>query len=154
MRTRPEDKEKTVREYVRVTKPGGYVGLSESTWLKSPLPPEILAWAAQDLGTHVKPLDSDGWVRLLEGAGLSDIVAKTYEVNVREEAKALVSRYGYAGILHSLWRALVMYVSNPAYSRFVKGVRKSGITPDGLRDYLCYGIYVGRKRCEACSRDG
>ncbi|MCX6654667.1 MAG: hypothetical protein NTY03_06050 [Candidatus Bathyarchaeota archaeon] len=143
-----------MREYVRVTKPGGYVGLSESTWLKSPPPPEIVAWAAQDLGTHVNLLDLDGSVRLLEGAGLGDIVAKTYEANVREEAKALVSRYGFAGILHSLWRALVMYVSNPAYSRSVKGVRKSGITPDDLMDYLGYGIYVGRKRYESYLQNG
>jgi SAM-dependent methyltransferase len=141
----PEDKARAVREYARVAKPGGYVGLSESTWLKAPPPPEILAWAAQDLGAHVKPLTSNGWVELLNGAGLRDIVARTYEVKVREEAKALVGRYGYGGMLRSLWRALVMYVRNPAYRRFVKGVRKSGVVPSNLVEYLGYGIYVGRK---------
>ena len=35
----PEDKQKAVNEYVRVLKPGGYVGLNESTWLKTPPPP-------------------------------------------------------------------------------------------------------------------
>lgn len=39
----PEDKQKAVSEYVRVTKPGGYVGLNESVWLKVPPPPEIVA---------------------------------------------------------------------------------------------------------------
>jgi ubiquinone/menaquinone biosynthesis C-methylase UbiE len=29
----PEDKQLAVREYVRVIRPGGYVGLNESTWL-------------------------------------------------------------------------------------------------------------------------
>ena len=52
----PEDKQKAVNEYVRVTKPGGYVGLNESTWLKFPPPPELVAWASQDLGANVKPL--------------------------------------------------------------------------------------------------
>jgi len=30
----PDDKQKAVNEYVRVTKIGGYVGLNETTWLK------------------------------------------------------------------------------------------------------------------------
>ncbi len=141
----PEDKEKTVKEYTRVTKPGGYVGLSESTWLKSPPPPEILAWAAQDLGAHVKPLTSDGWARLLEGAGLRDIVARTYEIEVRKETKTLVRRYGYGEMLRTLYRALILYARNPWYRRFVKDVRKTGIAPDSLVEYLGYGIYVGRK---------
>jgi arsenite methyltransferase len=42
----PEDKQKAVTEYVRVTKPGGYVGLNESVWLKVPPPPELIAWAS------------------------------------------------------------------------------------------------------------
>jgi len=54
----PEDKQKAVNEYVRVTKPGGFVGLNESTWLKVPPPPELVAWASQDLGASVKPMTS------------------------------------------------------------------------------------------------
>jgi len=142
----PDDKEKAAREYVRVTKRGGYVGLSESTWLKAPPPPEILAWAAQDLGAAVKPLTSEGWVGLLEGADLRDINARTFEIQVQREAKALAGRYGYGGILRSLWRILVMYIRNPAYRGFVKDVRKTGITPDNLVEYMGYGIYVGRKQ--------
>ena len=65
----PEDKQGAVNEYVRVTKPGGYVGLNESTWLKVPPPPELVAWASQDLGANVKPLTSGDWVGLLERAG-------------------------------------------------------------------------------------
>ena len=141
----PEDKEKAVKEYARVTKPGGYVGLNESTWLKTPPPPEILAWAAQDLGAHVKPLDSDGWANLMEDAGLRDLVVRTYETKVEKETKALVSRYGYGGMLRTFYRALVLYARNPEYRRFVKGVGKDGIAPDGLLEYLGYGIYVGRK---------
>ena len=46
----PEDKQKAVDEYARVTKPGGYVGLNESTWLKVPPPPEMVAWASPGCG--------------------------------------------------------------------------------------------------------
>jgi len=38
----PEDKQKAVSEYARVTKPGGYVGLNETAWLKVPVPSDVL----------------------------------------------------------------------------------------------------------------
>jgi arsenite methyltransferase len=141
----PEDKKGAVREYARVTRPGGYVGLNESTWLKAPPPPEMVAWASQDLGDQAKPLTTEGWTGLLEGAGLTEIVVNVREVRVREEAKGLVRRYGYGGMFRSIYRGLVMYARNPAYRRFVKEVRQEGITPDNLEEYFGYGIYVGRK---------
>ena len=141
----PEDKQRAVREYARVTKPGGYVGLNEATWLKTPPPPEIIAWASQDLGACVKPLTSDEWAGLLEEAGLTGIVVNVREVRPRREAKGLVRRYGYWGMLRSLYRALFLYLRSPAYRRFVKDVRKEGITPDNLEEYLGYGLFVGRK---------
>jgi arsenite methyltransferase len=141
----PEDKERAISEYARVTKPGGYVGLNESTLLKTPPPPEVVAWASQDLGAQVKPLTSEGWVKLLEGAGLGEVVARTYEIQVKKEAKELVRRYGYGGMLRSMCRALSLYASSSDYRRFVKEVRSKGIAPDSLTEYLGYGIYVGRK---------
>ena len=141
----PEDKQKAVKEYARVTKPGGYVGLNESTWLKVPPPPEMIAWVSQDLGAHVKPLTPEGWVGLLDGAGLTVQTADVREVKVREEAKGLVRRYGYGGMLRSLYRGLAMYASNPAYRKFLKKVRKEGVTPDNLQEYFGYGLYVGKK---------
>ena len=141
----PEDKQGAVNEYVRVTKPGGYVGLNESTWLKVPPPPEVVAWASQDLGASVKPLTSDEWVGLVEGAGLREIVVGTYEINVKNEARGILQRYGCRGILRTLGRALSLYAKNPAYRKFVKKVRGDGITPENLDEYFGYGVYVGRK---------
>ena len=141
----PEDKQRAVNEYVRVTKPGGYVGLNESIWLKVPPPPEVVAWASQDVGTNVKPLTSDGWVGLLEGAGLREITARTYEINTRNEARGILQRYGCRGMLGVLCRALSLYARNPAYRRFVKEVREGGVTPENLDEYFGYGVYVGRK---------
>jgi ubiquinone/menaquinone biosynthesis C-methylase UbiE len=141
----PEDKQKAVNEYVRVTKPGGYVGLNESTWLKVPPPPELVAWASQDLGANIKPLTSSEWVGLLETAGLREIVVKTYEVNVQDESKGIIRRYGCGGILGVLFRMLSLYARSPAYRKFVKEARKDGITPKNLDEYFGYGLYVGRK---------
>jgi len=141
----PKDKQRAVNEYVRVTKPGGYVGLSESTWLKVPPPPELIAWVSQDVGATVTPLTSDAWAGLLEDAGLREIVVRLYNVNAGNEAKELLRRYGCRGMLGSLLRGLSLYARSSAYRRFVKGVRECGVVPESLNEYFGYGMYVGRK---------
>lgn len=141
----PEDKQRAVNEYVRVTKPGGYVGLNESIWLKVPPPPEVVAWASQDVGANVKPLTSDAWVELLESAGLREITTRTYEINTQNEARGILRRYGFGGMLRVLCRTLSLYARSPAYRRFVKEVREGGVTPENLDEYFGYGTYVGRK---------
>lgn len=141
----PEDKQRAVNEYARLTKPGGYVGLNESTWLKVPPPPEILDWVAQDLGFAVKPQTREAWVGLLEAAGLVDIAVKIYEIDVKDETKGIVQRYGLGGFLRVQLRILGLYLRSPAYREFVKGVRQRGLTPENIDEYFGYGIFVGRK---------
>jgi ubiquinone/menaquinone biosynthesis C-methylase UbiE len=141
----PEDKQRTVKEYARVTKLGGYVGLNESTWIKVPPPPEMVEWVSQDLGAQVKPLTSEEWTGLLQGAGLTVQTVDVREIKVREEVKGLVNRYGYGGMLRSAVRGLVMYTRNPAYREFLKKVRTVGVKPENLEEYFGYGLYVGKK---------
>ncbi len=142
----PQDKQQAVNEYVRVTRPGGYVGLNETTWLKVPPPPEIIAWAQQDIGASVKPQTSQAWTDLLLAAGLKDIVEETYPIDPQDEAKGILKRYGLGGMLGILGRTLILYTKSPDYRKFVKGVRQgSGIVPDHLTEYLGYGFFVGQK---------
>jgi arsenite methyltransferase len=141
----PEDKQKAVNEYVRVTKPGGYVGLNETAWLKVPPPPEVIVWAAQDIGANIMPLTPDAWTGLLETAGLKEIMAKTYTVNTQNEAKGILRRYGLGGMLGVMGRMLLLYARSPAYRKFVKEVREAGIVPENLEVYFGYGLFVGRK---------
>ena len=142
----PKDKQKAVDEYVRVTKRGGYIGLNESTWLKSPPPPELLAWASQDLGANIGPLTSGDWTGLLANAGLSEIITKTFAIDLRDEGKGMLRRYGWGGMLGIMGRMLSLYVTNPAYRKFVKEVRENEITPTNLEEYFGYGLYVGKKK--------
>ena len=141
----PADKQKAVSEYARVTKPGGYVGLNETAWLKVPPPPEVIAWAAQDVGASVKPLTPDEWVGLLDAAGLKEITAQVHAVDIQDEAKGILQRYGWAGMLRILGRTLLLYAKSPSYRDFVKRVRQGGIVPDHLNEYLGYGLFIGRK---------
>jgi len=141
----PEDKQRAVNEYARVTRPGGYVGLAESTWLRVPPPPELVAWVSQDVGGTAQPLSADEWTGLLEKAGLQDITVRVHPVNAKDQARLLLRRYGYGGMIGSALRGLVMYVRNPAYRKFVKSVRQVGVLPRNLAEYFGYGMYVGRK---------
>lgn len=140
----PEDKQKAVNEYVRVTKPGGYIGLNESTWLKIP-PPELIQWVSQEADVNASPLSSKEWTDLLKNAGLKEIQAKTYEIDVKNEAKGLVRRYGFAVMIGVMFRMLFLYIKNPSYREFVKKLKKKGVTPKNLEQYFGYGLYVGQK---------
>ena len=139
----PDDKQRAVNEYMRVTKPGGHVGLNESTWLKTPPPAELVEWVSQDLSGNAEILSADGWVGLLEGAGLRDIVVRTYELSPRGEVASVIRRYGLREMLGVWGRSLVMYVRNPDSLAVVKG---AGAMPKNAFQYFGYGIYVGRKR--------
>jgi arsenite methyltransferase len=141
----PEDKQKAVNEYVRLVKPGSYVGLNETTWLKVPPPPEVVAWAAQDVGASVKPLTPEAWTELLVVAGLREIVSKTYAINTQDEAKGILRRYGLGGSLAITARMLFLYTRSPAYRKFTKEVRQGGVIPENLEEYFGYGLFVGRK---------
>jgi ubiquinone/menaquinone biosynthesis C-methylase UbiE len=141
----PADKAKAVSEYMRVLKPGGYLGLNESTWLKTPPPPEVIAWASQEVGATVSPLTKDQWAGLLEKTGFRELVVEIQEIDVKDEAKGILARYGFSGMIRILGRTFKLYFGNKNYRDFVKGVSQSGITPENLTEYFGYGIYVGKK---------
>ena len=141
----PDDKAKSIREYYRVTKPGGFIGLNEATWLRTPVPDQIQSWASQDLGANVSPLQPREWVELMEYAGLVDIFQRTSTISTREESRGILERYGWGGFLGSLVQAFKLFVRDPYYREFLKSVREEGLTPPNLDEYFGYGIYVGKK---------
>jgi hypothetical protein len=67
-------------------------------------PPELVAWASQDVGACVQPLTADEWVGLLENAGLQDITVRIHSVDVKKEPVLLLRRYGYGGMIGSATR--------------------------------------------------
>jgi len=140
-----DDKQKAIMEYVRVTKPGGMIGLNETSWLKYPPPPEMLAWASQDVSTTVAPIKPDEWSTLLRTAGLEDIFVKIVPIQVQDESKMIISRYGFGELLRILGRTLRLYLKSKDYRNFVREVQQGGITPDHLEDYFGYGLFIGKK---------
>jgi len=141
----PADKQLAVNEYARVIKPGGFVGLNESTWLKVPPSQELVEWVQQDVGATVEPLTAEGWKDLLVKAGLKDIVVILKNVDVKSESRGILQRYGVGGLLSMLAKAFRLYLRNPNYRQFVKEVKQGGLIPKDFDVYFGYGIFVGRK---------
>ena len=141
-----DDKQRAVDEFVRVTKPGGYVGVTEVTLLKPTDDREFLSYMAKVGGVRGEMLSEAEWVRHLHDAGLQDIVARAHHMDIREEAKARLRRYRGRDMVAALARLPRMWFANPDDRAFlretfggVKHVRKETF------DHLGYGAYAGRK---------
>jgi len=135
------DQQKAMREYVRVVKPGGYVGLNEATWRKEPIP-ELQHHLMRIWGPTIQVRSAEEWQQLLEEAGLRDIVARVRPINVRSEAGSRFKRLGYWNVLRTWAKMPGMIRTRPDYRAFLK---EAFSTPKELIAYWAAGLYVGRK---------
>jgi ubiquinone/menaquinone biosynthesis C-methylase UbiE len=140
----PPNKYKAIQELVRVCRPGGRVGLNETTWMKMPVPVEMAAWVAQELSSNAEIYPEAGWQQLLVEAGLTDISIQTYQISGRQEALRNIQRYGCGSILRAWGRTFSVYRNDPEYREMLDKVKATPM-PDDLFEYFGYGIYVGTK---------
>jgi len=138
-----EDKQRAVNECARVTKPGGYVGLNEATWMKASPPTELVEYYFRTTGT--KPETSDGWVEFLVGSGLKDVVVRTYKMSVLTEYIDGIRRFSLKELLRTGHRFLSLSITSPAFRRFAKEAVPSATIVKAIFEYLGYGLYVGKK---------
>lgn len=136
------DKKKAISEYKRVTKPGGYVGLNEAIWLKTP-PKELVEYISRIAKAEFPT--SDEWKELLESAGLKDLVAKTYKINMLNEMAEQTRRLDLREYLQAWYRFLLGCIKNPLYRKFAKNALFAPRSILQFLKYVGYGIYVGRK---------
>ena len=129
------DKERAIREMVRVVKPGGYVGIHDICW-QPDTPSKMKKRLAET--EEESPETLEGWKLLFEKAGLVEIETVDKSFLIPTWIKDSKKKLGFKGQL-KLW---------------LKIVRRWGIL--GLRNiwsserifqsqYTGYGIIVGRK---------
>jgi arsenite methyltransferase len=135
-----EDKQRVVSECARVTKPGGYVGLNEELWIEVP-PAQVVERVRHIWDIKPDILTLEGWRGLLEGAGLSDVVALTYKFNARRESSQM-KRYSFQDMWRMFYRTLYLYIKNPAFRKYMAADR---YLPKDTFEYLGYAVLVGRK---------
>jgi len=133
-----DDKRRGLDEYLRVTKPGGYVGLNEATWVKTPPPAGLVEYLSGVFGIQGEILDVTGWQDLLTCAGLADIVTSVLAADTLS-----TKRDDLLDVLRVWPRVLHLYVTSSTFRKFI---RETLSVPKDLLDYFGYGVYVGRKR--------
>lgn len=135
-----ENKLDALREYKRVTKPGGYVGMTEMTWLVPPSP-EIEGSFKSMVSAH--PLDAPGWKELLVKAGLSDVAGDGYRMEVAEESRGRFERYGRWRLTKIMLKMPFLLLRDRRSRQFMKD--GAGAMSRDMLDVIGYGVYAGRK---------
>lgn len=134
-----EDKARAISECVRVTKPGGYVGLNEAFWIKPP-PADLAAKAKAAVGPCMETLET--WQALWETVGLQERAIKLHRMDARAETKGRIQWVGWRWLLRAWGRLLPLYATNRAVRESIKDVFD---TPLRIFDYAAYALFVGRK---------
>jgi arsenite methyltransferase len=135
-----DDKPRAIRECIRVTKPGGYVGLNESFWTKEPSP-EMIALAQDSLGSSI-PTEGD-WKVLWEACGLRDRTVSLRRVDSRLEVRDRLRWVGRRWVVRGFGRLLRLFFTNPEMRRSVKNFF-GGSALDSMQ-VIGYGLFTGRK---------
>ncbi|MBC8506335.1 MAG: class I SAM-dependent methyltransferase [Chloroflexi bacterium] len=133
------DKEKAMREYMRVVKPGGYIGFTEAIWVNDPSEAAVELMAEATGQQFHSP---EVWERLFENSGLVDLHSENHAMTMRDEARnqsSLVGLRDYLKILGRFFRLIFV-------DREVRSLMKYvGSNPRGYFEFMGFGIYSGRK---------
>ena len=132
------DLQKAASEYVRVVKPGGYVGLNEAVWYSTP-PEEGEQMMLELTGQRLRRADE--WIALLKDAGLQDIKDRTYPVVMKEEMRSQLGFFSISEYLRLLWRAIKSMFSDATTRQMMRLALRE---PRSAYDYMGYGLYVGK----------
>ena len=134
-----EDKTRAISECVRVTKPGGYVGLNEGLWLREP-PPGMVERVRDAIGPSVPT--EQAWRSLWAASGLHERVVRIRQLDPRAEIKGRIRWIGWPWILRAWGRALRLYVKDPAIRQSIK--QQFDVPLDVFR-FAGYGLFAGKK---------
>ena len=138
-----ENKAKALGEYGRVTKPGGYVGFNEVTWLEKP-PPDLVRYLYRIMGAEFLT-GNGGWKKLLDGSGLVETTALVYKTNLVSQWVNEVRQIEFRDFLRAWGKFLYLFFTSKASRRFTREALSFPRSIFHLFRYFGYGIYVGRK---------
>ena len=133
-----KNKGAAIQELVRVTKPGGYIGLNEAFWTQD-LPEELLhySWSiAPAVNTE------EEWRALWHTSNLVERFIETYSVDAKQEVRDRIEWIGWRSILPAWGRALKLLFTKPGWR---KAVKEQFDTPAEIMSMLGYGLFIGRK---------
>lgn len=129
------EKSRAILEMVRVAKPGGRVGIHDLCWKES-APADLKQRLAELENEHPETLD--GWKRLFEEAGLTDVLTRDKSELIARWTKETRKQLGLIGQFKIYWKILRRWGFGGLW-RIKKSERVF------CSEYLGYGIIVGSK---------
>jgi len=137
-----QDKPRALAEMIRVTRPGGYVGLNESYWSQHPPEGSAQAWAS--LGSAI--ITADEWRALWAATPLEERVVQPRGYRFGREAGDRMRWIGWGEALRAWGRIIKMMATNRALWGAVRtSLRAQRETPRELMRAFAYALFVGRK---------
>jgi ubiquinone/menaquinone biosynthesis C-methylase UbiE len=137
------DKANAMLEYVRVTKPGGFIGMNEVNWLIEPSP-DLRAYSSLVMA-GANFLTVDGWKDIFSTAGLHEVQVNSFKMDLRQQRTEEMHSLERCEALRAWKRFIKGLFTDPMYWEFTKKVMsKPGLLIQFTRS-IGYGIYVSRK---------
>jgi ubiquinone/menaquinone biosynthesis C-methylase UbiE len=135
------DKRKTLSEFIRVSKHGGYVGFTESVW-RGESEGEMEKFLKRTADPQAQMEKHETWMKLLESRGLVENVAHDYDVSMTEYIWKQIQRIGVWRLLEACGRTLRLILTSEKYRSFLV---ESSRLPRDLVKNIGYGVYTGKK---------
>jgi len=129
------DKERVIREMIRVTKPGGFVGIHDICWTKD-TPEDIKQRLAEIEGERPETLD--GWKNLFDKAGLIDVITVDKSYLIKDWKRDIMKKIGFMVQL----RLFLKIINKWGFGGLMKIMESGKIFQS---QHVGYGIIVGKK---------
>ena len=134
------NRDRVLREFMRVTKPCGHVGFTESFWAAPPT--EQMAAFFRTVEPTMRLETSAYWEALLRDSGLEDPQVHVIPVtNPKREAGDQLRNTGWGPTL-AAWGRTFRLLMNKRYRSFIFG---AGRHANKSMNSLGYGVFAGRK---------
>jgi SAM-dependent methyltransferase len=136
-----------LQEMVRVTRPGGYVGINESIWTDEATP-EIEAFA-RDLDANVRT--AAAWQALCEEAGLQDLQVRLRRVDPAAEVRNRIRWVGLPWALRAWGRTLRLLATSPDSRAAIRSFYGPGMSAVASLGYGLFAGHVGKHTASEAS---
>lgn len=146
------DKEQAIHELVRVTRPGGYVGLNEALHITEAPAPKVSSLVSRF--TPGDLIDLDSWKALWAASGLRDRTVRVYRLDAAREVRGRLRWCGLSWVVRGVGRTVRLYVTQPAVRNLVNSMFRAVVEKIDDLDAankravwvaMDYGLFVGRK---------
>jgi SAM-dependent methyltransferase len=131
------DKKKAFSEFLRVTKPGGYIGDLEMIWQKTP--PDELVDKVYDVWEGFRTMTLEEWKEFFERIGMVDVKTVDFSETIPDMEEAMKKELGLKGMIKMGCKLLLRSDLRKAMSEYREIFKE-------YSDYIGYGYVVGRKR--------